>query len=50
MKVFTLNRMKLDAAASPRNCSTLFTKDHASLRFAKKLLTPVRTGAGVTSL
>ena len=50
MKVFTLTRMKLDAAASPRSCSTLFTNDQTSPRFAKKLLTPVRTGPGMTSL
>src|SRR6218665_29443 len=48
-KVLTLTRMKLVAAASPRSCSRLFTNDQMSPMFAKKLLTPVRTGAGVTS-
>ena len=47
--VFTFTRMKLLAVPSARNCSKLFTNDHTSDRLPKKLLTPVRTGVGVTS-
>ena len=49
MKVLTLTRMNVEAAASARSCSTLFTNDQTSPMLAKKLLTPVRTGAGAMS-
>jgi hypothetical protein len=49
MVLLIAKRKKLVTAGSTRSCKLLLTNDQASPRLAKKLLTPVRTSAGVAS-